>query len=510
MSGEKLWPSGASASLVSIEELENPKFVGEGGFGAVFRAQHRTWGHDVAVKIVSTEAISREVTAMAGLRSQHVLVLMGVVEKLEWEYLSGPALVTEFMENGSLEGLLQPGCPRPWPFLCRLLRELVLGMCYLHSQNPVLLHWDLKPSNVLLDSDLHAKLADFGLSTFQGGSQSVVGSGESGGTPAYLAPELLANVNQKGSMASDVYSFGILMWSVLAGREAKIVAQTSLAQEAVCERQTRPPLTELPQPGPETPALEGLIELMQLCWSHEPKDRPSFQECRLNTNEAFHLVKEEADAAVTLVKNFLSKHRGTNRTLSALEPSPGEIETDSPIATTGSHDSMVSGMNNLNLKELPNSVPEKCANLPERIRAHREKVKQAQKAGTPSESTLRPPQTPETSPFRNQKAGPNSAWFPGPRPQRNQGTERCGTTRPPRALGPNPMPASADPVLKQQPEEQGQKPSLTQALAGPETGPPSLMIHDSQGVQIGNSNYLVIQGLTPWGMDWNQQHHAPQ
>lgn len=120
------------------------------------------------------------------------------------------------------------------------------------------------------------------------------------------------------------------------------------------------------------------------------------------------------------VKNFLSKHRGTNRTLSALEPSPGEIETDSPIATTGSHDSMVSGMNNLNLKELPNSVPEKCANLPERIRAHREKVKQAQKAGTPSESTLRPPQTPETSPFRNQKAGPNSAWFPGPRPQRNQ------------------------------------------------------------------------------------------
>lgn len=105
------------------------------------------------------EAISREVTAMAGLRSQHVLVLMGVVEKLEWEYLSGPALVTEFMENGSLEGLLQPGCPRPWPFLCRLLRELVLGMCYLHSQNPVLLHRDLKPSNVLLDSDLHAKVS---------------------------------------------------------------------------------------------------------------------------------------------------------------------------------------------------------------------------------------------------------------------------------------------------------------------------------------------------------------
>lgn len=49
------------------------------------------------------------------------------------------------------------------------------------------------------------QVADFGLSTFQGGSQSGAGSGESGCTPAYLAPELLANINQKASRASDVY-----------------------------------------------------------------------------------------------------------------------------------------------------------------------------------------------------------------------------------------------------------------------------------------------------------------
>lgn len=55
------------------------------------------------------------------------------------------------------------------------------------------------------------------------------------------------------------------------------VNQTSLVQEAVCKRQVRPPLTELPEPGPGTPGLEGLLELMQLCWSHEPKHRHSFQ-----------------------------------------------------------------------------------------------------------------------------------------------------------------------------------------------------------------------------------------
>ncbi|XP_043411862.1 receptor-interacting serine/threonine-protein kinase 3 isoform X2 [Prionailurus bengalensis] len=435
--GVKLWPSGTPASLVPLEELENLKFIGEGGFGAVFWARHRTWDLDVAVKIMNRETISREVKAMASLRGQHVLHLLGVTGKLEWEHVRGPALVTQFMENGSLVGLLQPHCPRPWPFLCRLLQELVLGMCYLHSQNPVLLHRNLKPSNVLLDSDLHAKLADFGLFTFQGGSMSLARSEEL--ALAYLAPELLADVNRRASMASDVYSFGIVMWAVLAGREAEIVAQKSAVQEAVCERQIRPPLTKLPQPGPETPGLEGLKRLMQHCWSHEPKDRPSFQECRPNTEEALNLVNKEMDAAVSMVKKFLSEHRGSNRMLSAPKPGPGGTETDEPRGTTGSHDSIASEMlNKLNLKEAPGCVPKKCTNLPERIRT-----------------------------------------------QGDKGAKRHGTNRPTRAPGLNPIP-----------------------------GPPSVIISDSHAVQVGDNNYLIIQGGTalstqgqaPWGMGRGWQH----
>lgn len=96
---------------------------------------------------------------MANLHSPYVLPLLGVTEKLEWNHVSGPALVTPFMENGSLAGVLKPQCPRPWPLLCRCLHELVLGMCFLHSQDPVLLHRDLKPSNVLLDPELHIKVS---------------------------------------------------------------------------------------------------------------------------------------------------------------------------------------------------------------------------------------------------------------------------------------------------------------------------------------------------------------
>lgn len=56
-----------------------------------------------------------------------------------------------------------------------------------------------------------------------------------------------------------------------------VVNRTSVVQESVSEFQARPPLSELPQPGPETPGLEGLLELMPHCWAQEPKERLSFQ-----------------------------------------------------------------------------------------------------------------------------------------------------------------------------------------------------------------------------------------
>lgn len=492
MSSHKLWPSGASAPLVSIEELKNPKYIGEGGFGTVFCAQHKSWGIEVAVKIVNSKAICREVKAMTSLRNQHILLLLGVTEKLEWDNLSGPALVTPFMENGSLVGLLQPLCPRPWPFLCRLLQELVLGMCYLHSLNPVLLHRDLKPSNVMLDPDLHVKLADFGLSTFLGGSRSTAGSGKSGGTLAYLAPELLADVNRKASMASDVYSFGILLWEVLAGKEAEIVPQISLMQKAVCERQNRPPLTELPQPSPETPGLEGLTQLMQDCCSNEPKDRPSFQDCRQYTEKALRLVQNtgvtgtEMDVAVSIVKKFLSEHRR----FSVSEPGPGGAEMDGPGETPESPDSMVSEMRNLNLKGLPSSLPEKCINLPKKMEAQGEQTQHAQIARMSSDSAVQPPPNLETSLFRNQKPSPTSAWPPRARPQGNQGPEKGGTNGPTKESEPNPIPNP--------PREQGPNPI---------PGHPSVAIHHSQWIQFGNNNYMTIQGETAFSTrDWRPSH----
>uniref|UniRef100_A0A2K5NQE3 Receptor-interacting serine/threonine-protein kinase 3 n=1 Tax=Cercocebus atys TaxID=9531 RepID=A0A2K5NQE3_CERAT len=483
MSCVKLWPSGASASLVSIEELENQEFVGRGGFGTVFRARHRKWGYDVAVKIVNSKAISREVKAMASLDNEFVLRLEGVIEKVNWDHVPKPALVTKFMQNGSLSQLLQPQCPRPWPLLCRLLKEVVLGMFYLHNQNPVLLHRDLKPSNVLLDPELHVKLADFGLSTFQGGSQSGTASREPGGTLGYLAPELFVNVNQKASTASDVYSFGILMWAVLAGREAELPTEASLVCAAVCRRQTRPSLTELPQAGPEIPGLEGLKELMQLCWSSEPKDRPSFQGELAN----YKLLPS------LQVKNFLSELRSSNPRFSTPESGQGGTEMDGFRRTTGNqhsrNDVMVSELlNKLNLEGSPSSVPEKYPSLTKRSRAQEEQVLQARTAGTSSDSVAQPPQTPETSTFRNQMPSPTSTGTPSPGPQGNQGAERHGMNWSSRTPEPNPV-----------------------------TGRPLINLHNCSGVQVGDNNYLTMQqttalptgGLAPSGTGRGWQHPPP-
>lgn len=469
MSSVKLWPNGASAPLVALEELEKTAFIGQGGFGAVFRAQHRKWGYDVAVKIVNSEKISREVKAMAGLRNQHVLLLLGVTENLEWDNVCGPALVTQFMENGSLAEVLQPQCPRVWPLLCRLLHEVVLGMCYLHSLNPVLLHRDLKPSNVLLDSEFHAKLADFGLSTFQGSSQSGVGSSEPRGTLNYLAPELLADVNRKASMASDVYSFGILMWAVLAGREPEWVGPTSLLQEALCERHNHPPLNEIPASGPETPGLEELKELLQRCWSHEPGERPSFQECQPETHNTFRLVQDKLDTAVSMVKAFLSEQRR----LPTPQPGSGGTQMGKPWGTTGNQCSMIYELGSLTLEEPLTSKLEAYASLATR---EQEQAWPPQTAGTSLDPMVQPSQTPDK---------PNSSGTEPPdlHPQGQQ--EHRMFSRNPRAY--------------------------------PRAGAPCIILDNCSAVQIGDKNTLTIQQTTPlpkqgstpshMGRGWQHPHN---
>ncbi|XP_078393695.1 receptor-interacting serine/threonine-protein kinase 3-like [Cetorhinus maximus] len=292
--------------IVRAEQLVQRTHIGGGGFGKIWRARHKDWGIDVALKMlhgtndrcVENEELLREARLMNALCFRHIVSLLGLYRDPD-EPLG---IVMDFMENGSLASL-QEKVTVPWPLKVRLIHHVALGMNYLHSLQPPLLHLDLNPRNVLLDDGLNAKIADFGLSKLTRiASNRAVSS--IGGTIEYLPPEALrTDINQyKPAMATDVYSFGILIWSVLTGKHP-YNGNRALIPILIPENQ-RPDLNLLPSQGP-LEKLEELKQLMEECWQNQAEKRPTFAVCRMRTEEAFDAHRASAGDAVHRVMNIL-------------------------------------------------------------------------------------------------------------------------------------------------------------------------------------------------------------
>jgi len=143
-----------------------------------------------------------------------------------------------------------------------MARDCARGMAWLHESIPPIIHCDLKPGNLLVDSHYTVKICDFGLSCFK--SASVLAA--SGGSLLWMAPELLSG--KKISEKVDVYSFGIVLWEMVT-REAPYRLHTSSTTlvPAVLGGE-RPPLSDKIHPS--------LCSLMQECWSEDRKKRPTF------------------------------------------------------------------------------------------------------------------------------------------------------------------------------------------------------------------------------------------
>ena len=127
-------------------------------------------------------------------------------------------LVYEFMPNGSLEYRFIGKEFLDWRTRYKILTGLASALLYLHEEcgNPVV-HRDIKPNNVMLDSDFDAHLGDFGLARMHQNDASVTTT--LAGTPGYLAPEI--GFIGKATPESDVYSFGMIVIEVVCGKRAK-------------------------------------------------------------------------------------------------------------------------------------------------------------------------------------------------------------------------------------------------------------------------------------------------
>ena len=201
--------------LIPYEELAFAKKLGQGGFGTVHAGtlQDHT---QVAIKKLfldrlterAEEEFKNEAAIMAELRHPNVVALYGIV--LQPEY----CMVMELLENGSLYSVLHSKRALDWDLRQRIALDMSRGLAFLHSKK--ILHRDLKSLNVLLDGNMRAKLADFGLSLVRAETKSKTKHNESAGTLQWMAPELLSGEKMRYDASCDIYSLAVTLWELVS------------------------------------------------------------------------------------------------------------------------------------------------------------------------------------------------------------------------------------------------------------------------------------------------------
>ncbi|XP_065847937.1 probable receptor-like protein kinase At1g11050 [Euphorbia lathyris] len=198
--------------------------IGQGTYGVVYRGMLSD-GSSVAVKEVlnadsegEDDEFFNEVVIVSKIRHKNLLPLRGYSVTSNDIHGRKMYLVYDFMSNGSLFNHLSDKTRKQltWPQRRNIILDVAKGVAYLHyGVRPAIYHRDIKATNILLDSDMKAKVSDFGLAKQSKEGQSYVTT-KVAGTHGYLAPEyaLYGQLSQK----ADVYSFGILVLETMSGR----------------------------------------------------------------------------------------------------------------------------------------------------------------------------------------------------------------------------------------------------------------------------------------------------
>lgn len=206
------------AGLPSIPGFEIIDRIGFGGFATVYRARQPSLDRTVAIKVVhrtrdaddeTLRRFRRECQAIGSLTGTPAVM---TVFDLGTTAEGDPYLVLEFLDGGSLQDELEASGRFEWPSVVEIARGLATALRAAHRLG--ILHRDIKPANVLRDSYGNIRLGDFGIAHLAGSSDST--TGDTAMTISYAAPEMLQG--KRATPASDFYSLGTLMYTLLNGR----------------------------------------------------------------------------------------------------------------------------------------------------------------------------------------------------------------------------------------------------------------------------------------------------
>ncbi|KAK6923093.1 Malectin-like domain [Dillenia turbinata] len=284
--------------LSATNNFDTKLMIGKGGFGSVYRGTVRN-GLVVAVKRSepgSGQGLSEfqtEIVVLSKIRHRHLVSLIGYCDDR-----NEMILVYEFMEKGTLRShLYGSDLPRlSWKQRLEICIGSARGLHYLHTGLAGgVIHRDVKSTNILLDENFVAKVADFGISRLGVIDQAHVSTGIKG-TFGYLDPEYFKT--QQLTDKSDVYSFGVLLLEVLCARPAIDVTlpreQVNLAEWGMLW-QTKGLLNQIIDPflaGQINPSsLKKFGETVEKCLGEDSSDRPSMGDVLWDLEYALQLQK---------------------------------------------------------------------------------------------------------------------------------------------------------------------------------------------------------------------------
>ncbi|XP_057772826.1 PTI1-like tyrosine-protein kinase At3g15890 [Salvia miltiorrhiza] len=261
--------------------------LGEGGFGSVYWGQ--LWdGSQIAVKRLKSWSnkaeveFSVEVEILARVRHKNLLTLRGYCAEgqerlIVYDYMTNLSLLSHLHGQHSAE------CHLDWTRRMNIALGAAEGIVYLHHYaTPHIIHRDIKASNVLLDSDFKAQVADFGFAKFIPDGATHVTTRVKG-TLGYLAPEYA--MLGKASESCDVYSFGILLLELASGKKPleKLSSTmkrpiTDWALPLACERKFSE-LADVRLDGKyNEEELKRVVFVGLICAHNQPEKRPTMLE----------------------------------------------------------------------------------------------------------------------------------------------------------------------------------------------------------------------------------------